>query len=242
MLCLYIILCVASRPGVLRTEKILSSIKISLLESALVFVSPRLCCACALLCCALPPPLFLFVFFLCALSTLLNASGGLNCYYAACVPRQIFIYTFSSIRRRRLFVCCCSVDTLWCGWYFFLYIFLILREFFFSSLHVIFLQHTRYFLGRKKKTKHNIDNVYTCVVRRASLSHPFFAGGHNKQNIWEKKEIYECEIILGNKHKSFQCVFFYYFSRFCRTTPDFGSLRHIKKSSTVLLLFLNPLC
>jgi hypothetical protein len=92
------------------------------------------------------------------------------------------------------------------------------------------------------------------IVSEKYVSHPFGqAAEERRKNIWE---IYECEIILGNKHKSTVgsfslCVhifFLHYFSRFCRTTPDsFGSLRrHIrymwgKKSSTVLLLFLNPL-
>lgn len=178
------------------------------------------------------------LFFLCALSTLLNASkaGGLAAFYI-----------LLRVDESELFVCCCLIHFR-CGWY--------LGRFFLHSLHVIFLQHTRkHFLREiKNRKKQNIDKViYICtsewevsvVVPLPPLFLLLLADTTNRQI---SREIYECEIILGNKHKSFQCVHI-----FCIILLDFVG-RHLTlalfvtsrrkkwKSSTVLLLFLNPLC
>lgn len=105
------------------------------ITAAYVFVSPFACHTLL----AFPPPLFsaslASAFFLCALSTLLNASkaGGLAAFY---ILRRV--------DESELFVCCCLIHFR-CGWY-------LLGRFFpsFSSCD-IFTTYEKTFFKRNKK-------------------------------------------------------------------------------------------
>lgn len=83
---------------------------------------------------------------------------------------------------------------------------------------------------------------------RRGLSHPFLLLLVDTTNRQISREIYECEIILENKHKSFQCVYI-----FCIILLDFVG-RHLtlalfvtsrrkkwKKFNSIIIIFKSAL-
>lgn len=147
LLCLYITLCVASR-GFQTTEEGSCSMKISLLASALVFVSPVFMLP------AFPPPLFsslLFVFSVCFVNSP-KRKWRTELLLPVCPGRFSYCYTHFLLSVDVGCLCVVALLILFGAVDIFSCIFFILRDFFFSSCD-IFTTHDIFLEKKQKKNK-----------------------------------------------------------------------------------------